>query len=146
MEVQMPEDEWDAILVSSSLPSYIAQRRSFLAWCTGVGEESSKQAPCVRSWPPFKSEYNVSKHALVGLTMIMALELAQMGVTCRLVCSGEPTWSHPQHASFLLILSLSGECLFPLSVLIFAKYQFAWIFRDPYPGKSPVCCEMRPSM
>jgi 3-hydroxybutyrate dehydrogenase len=37
---------------------------------------------------PFKSAYVASKHALVGLTKTVALEVAEDGVTCNAVCPG----------------------------------------------------------
>jgi 3-hydroxybutyrate dehydrogenase len=37
---------------------------------------------------PFKSAYVAAKHGLVGLTKVVALELAEAGVTCNAVCPG----------------------------------------------------------
>jgi 3-hydroxybutyrate dehydrogenase len=37
---------------------------------------------------PFKSAYVAAKHALIGLTKSVALELAETGVTCNAICPG----------------------------------------------------------
>ncbi|MEM9422056.1 MAG: 3-hydroxybutyrate dehydrogenase [Pseudomonadota bacterium] len=37
---------------------------------------------------PFKSAYVAAKHGMVGLTKVVALEVAQDGVTCNAVCPG----------------------------------------------------------
>jgi hypothetical protein len=37
---------------------------------------------------PYKSAYVAAKHGLVGLTKVVALELAKTGVTCNAVCPG----------------------------------------------------------
>ncbi|MDD3354013.1 3-hydroxybutyrate dehydrogenase [Zoogloea sp.] len=37
---------------------------------------------------PFKAPYTASKHAVVGLTKSVALEVAEQGITCNAVCPG----------------------------------------------------------
>jgi 3-hydroxybutyrate dehydrogenase len=37
---------------------------------------------------PFKSAYIAAKHGLVGLTKTVALETAQLGITCNAICPG----------------------------------------------------------
>ena len=37
---------------------------------------------------PFTSAYVASKHGILGFTKTIALELAEMGVTCNAVCPG----------------------------------------------------------
>lgn len=37
---------------------------------------------------PFKSAYVAAKHGLLGLTKVVALEMAQQGITCNAICPG----------------------------------------------------------
>lgn len=37
---------------------------------------------------PFKSAYVAAKHGLLGLTKVVALELAEHGITCNAICPG----------------------------------------------------------
>ena len=40
---------------------------------------------------PHKSAYVAAKHGIVGLTKVVALETAEVGITCNAVCPG---WVH----------------------------------------------------
>jgi 3-hydroxybutyrate dehydrogenase len=37
---------------------------------------------------PFKSAYVAAKHGMLGLTKVVALELAEFGITCNAICPG----------------------------------------------------------
>jgi 3-hydroxybutyrate dehydrogenase len=37
---------------------------------------------------PFKSAYVAAKHGMVGLTKTVALEVAEAGITCNVICPG----------------------------------------------------------
>ena len=37
---------------------------------------------------PFKAAYVAAKHGLLGLTKVMALEAAELGITCNAICPG----------------------------------------------------------
>ncbi len=86
---EFPEAKWDAILainlssafhaIKAALPGMKARR-----WGRIVNVASAHGLVASE----FKSAYVAAKHGVVGLTKVVALELAEMGITCNAVCPG----------------------------------------------------------
>jgi 3-hydroxybutyrate dehydrogenase len=86
---EFPVDTWDAI-IAINLSSAFHTIRTVVPWMKtkkwgriiNIGSAHSLVAS------PFKSAYVTAKHGLLGLTKTVALELAELGVTCNLICPG----------------------------------------------------------
>lgn len=86
---EFPEDKWQAIIdinLSSSFHAIKAvlpgMRRHHWGRIINVASAHGLVAS------PFKSAYVAAKHGLVGLTKVVALECAEVGVTCNAICPG----------------------------------------------------------
>ena len=84
-----PIEKWDAVIainLSSAFHSIRAAVPGMKARKWGriinVGSAHSLTAS------PFKAAYVAAKHGLAGLTKVAALELAETGATCNLICPG----------------------------------------------------------
>jgi 3-hydroxybutyrate dehydrogenase len=86
---EFPPASWDAILainlssafhtIRTAVP-YMKERR----WGRIVNIASAHALVA----SPFKSAYVAAKHGMLGLTKVVALELAEFGITCNAVCPG----------------------------------------------------------
>lgn len=86
---EFPLQSWDAILainlssafhtIRTAVP-YMKERR----WGRIVNVASAHALVA----SPFKSAYVAAKHGMLGLTKVVALELAEFGITCNAVCPG----------------------------------------------------------
>ncbi len=86
---EFPPASWDAILainlssafhtIRTAVP-YMKERR----WGRIVNVASAHALVA----SPFKSAYVAAKHGMLGLTKVVALELAEFGITCNAVCPG----------------------------------------------------------
>jgi 3-hydroxybutyrate dehydrogenase len=86
---EFPLEKWDAI-ISINLSSAFHTIRMVLA-----GMKAKKWGRIINIASahglvasPFKSAYVAAKHGMVGLTKVVALEVAQQGITCNAVCPG----------------------------------------------------------
>lgn len=84
-----PPEKWDAIIAINLSAAFHAIRAAF----PGMKERGFGRVINVASahgliGSPFKSAYVAAKHAIVGLTKVVALEGAEFGVTCNAVCPG----------------------------------------------------------
>jgi len=86
---EFPEDKWDLVLavnlsaafhtIKAALPGMMAAR-----WGRIVNVASALGLVGA----PHKPAYVASKHGLVGLTKAVAVEVAELGITCNAVCPG----------------------------------------------------------
>ncbi|MGH8584471.1 MAG: 3-hydroxybutyrate dehydrogenase [Gammaproteobacteria bacterium] len=86
---EFPVAQWDAILAINLSSAFHTARAAVplmknRAWgrIINIGSAHSLVAS------PFKSAYVAAKHGLLGLTKTVALETAEHGITCNLLCPG----------------------------------------------------------
>ncbi|GBG03489.1 3-hydroxybutyrate dehydrogenase [Azospira sp. I13] len=86
---QFPEEKWDQ-LIAINLSSVFHATKAVLPgmkarnWGRIVNIASAHGLVA----SPFKAPYTASKHAVVGLSKAVALEVAETGITCNAVCPG----------------------------------------------------------
>ena len=86
---EFPEAKWDAIIainLSSAFHAIKAAVPGMKARKWGRIVNLASAHGLVAS--EFKSAYVAAKHGVVGLTKVVALELAEAGITCNAVCPG----------------------------------------------------------
>jgi 3-hydroxybutyrate dehydrogenase len=84
-----PPEKWDAILAIDLSAAFHAIRAVF----AGMKERRFGRIINIASAhglvaSPFKSAYVAAKHGIIGLTKVVALEGAELGVTCNALCPG----------------------------------------------------------
>lgn len=84
-----PEEKWDSILqINLTAPFYtirtVFKEMKEKKWGRIINIASAHGLTA----SPFKSAYVTTKHGLVGLTKVIALEGAEYGVTCNAICPG----------------------------------------------------------
>lgn len=84
-----PEDKWDA-LIALNLSAVFHTTKAALpgmqarGWGRIVNIASAHGVVA----SPFKAPYTASKHAVVGFSKAVALEVAEQGITCNALCPG----------------------------------------------------------
>ena len=84
-----PVEKWDAILAINLSSAFHTTRLALPAmikneWGRIINVASAHGLVA----SPFKSAYVASKHGIVGLTKVTALETAEQGITCNAICPG----------------------------------------------------------
>jgi 3-hydroxybutyrate dehydrogenase len=86
---EFPPEKWDAILAINLSAAFHASRavlpemkRRNFGRIVNIASAHGLTAS------PFKSAYVAAKHGIVGLTKVVALEVAEYGITCNAVCPG----------------------------------------------------------
>ena len=87
-----PDEKWDAILAINLSAAFHAIK----AAVPGMRKNKFGRIVNIASahglvGSPHKSAYVAAKHGIVGLTKVVALETAEVGITCNAVCPG---WVH----------------------------------------------------
>ncbi len=86
---EFPVDKWDAIIAINLSSAFHTMRAAVpLMKAKGWGRIINIGSAHSLVASPFKSAYVAAKHGLLGLTRTVALEVAQSGITCNLVCPG----------------------------------------------------------
>jgi 3-hydroxybutyrate dehydrogenase len=84
-----PDDKWDAVLAINLSSAF------HLIKAVTPGMKSNRFGRIINiasahglTASPFKSAYVAAKHGMIGLSKVVALELAEFGVTCNTICPG----------------------------------------------------------
>jgi meso-butanediol dehydrogenase/(S,S)-butanediol dehydrogenase/diacetyl reductase len=110
--VEMSLDEWDAVLGVNLRGAFVATQavaRRLVAQASqgrGGGRIVNIASQAAKSGFPHASAYCASKHGLVGLTRVSAIELAPYGVTVNAICPNHVTtglgaWQNEYFAKLL---------------------------------------------
>ncbi len=90
---EMVIDEWDAVLGVNLRGAFLCTKyaaEAMIAAGNG-GRIVNIASQAAKSGFPFASAYCSSKHGLVGLTRVAAIELGQHGITCNAICPNHVT-------------------------------------------------------
>ena len=86
---EFPPAKWDAILAINLSAAFHAMRAAIPGMrARGWGRVVNIASAHGLVASPFKSAYVATKHGMVGLTKVAAIELAETGVTCNTICPG----------------------------------------------------------
>lgn len=84
-----PEDKWDQVLAVNLSAAFHASKAAVPGMADrGFGRIVNIASALGLVGAPHKPAYVAAKHGLVGLTRSIALEVAQTGITCNVVCPG----------------------------------------------------------
>ena len=86
---EFPPEKWNAIIAINLSSAFHAIRAALPCmkekkWGRIINIASAHGLVA----SPFKSAYVAAKHGMIGLTKVVALEVAQVGITCNAVCPG----------------------------------------------------------
>ncbi len=86
---EFPPEKWDAVLAINLSGAFHAIRAAVPGMKKrGFGRIINVASAHGLVASPFKAAYVAAKHGIVGLTKVVALELAEQGITCNAVCPG----------------------------------------------------------
>jgi 3-hydroxybutyrate dehydrogenase len=86
---EFPTEKWDLILAINLSSAFHATRLALPHMRkTGFGRIINMASAHGLVASPFKAAYVAAKHAIVGLTKVVALETAEEGITCNAICPG----------------------------------------------------------
>jgi 3-hydroxybutyrate dehydrogenase len=84
-----PIEKWDAILGINLSSAFHTTRLALpIMRRSGYGRIVNIASAHALVGSPFKSAYVAAKHGLLGLTKVIALEVAEDGITCNAICPG----------------------------------------------------------
>lgn len=86
---EFPPEKWDAVLAINLSGAFHAIRAAVPGMRKrGFGRIINVASAHGLVASPFKAAYVAAKHGIVGLTKVVALEVAEDGITCNAVCPG----------------------------------------------------------
>jgi len=86
---EFPDEKWDAVLaINLSSAFHLVKAVVPGMKRRGFGRIVNVASAHGLTASPFKSAYVAAKHGLVGLTKVIALELAESGITANTICPG----------------------------------------------------------
>ena len=86
---EFPIEKWDAILAINLTAAFHAIRAALPGMkAAGWGRIVNIASAHGLVASPFKSAYVAAKHGILGLTKVVALEVAEQGITCNAICPG----------------------------------------------------------
>jgi len=86
---EFPDDRWEAILSINLSSAFHAIKEALPGMKQrGWGRIINIASAHGLIGSPFKAAYVAAKHGIVGLTKVVALETAELGVTCNAICPG----------------------------------------------------------
>jgi 3-hydroxybutyrate dehydrogenase len=86
---EFPAEKWDAILAVNLSSAFHASRLALPSMLKNKwGRIINIASAHGLVGSPFKSAYVAAKHGIVGLTKVIALETAELGITCNAICPG----------------------------------------------------------
>ena len=84
-----PSDKWDTILAINLSAAFHTIKHALPRMrANGYGRIVNIASAHGLVASPFKAAYVAAKHAVVGLTKVVALETAEHGITCNAICPG----------------------------------------------------------
>ena len=84
-----PVEKWDAILAINLSSAFHTSRLALPSMLKNKwGRIINIASAHGLVGSPFKSAYVAAKHGIVGLTKVVALETAELGITCNAICPG----------------------------------------------------------
>lgn len=86
---EFPDDKWEAIIRINLVAAFYAIKAAVpLMKQAGWGRIINIASAHALVASPYKSAYVAAKHGLVGMTKTVALEVAQLDITCNAICPG----------------------------------------------------------
>ena len=86
---EFPEDKWDAIIAINLSSNFHAIKAALPGMkARGWGRIVNVASAHGLVASPYKAAYVAAKHAVVGLTRTVALEIARTQITCNAICPG----------------------------------------------------------